>query len=107
MEIRCSDRDIQGEKICQSTQHPQLFIQPKQEALKQGKRTPEQSTMNREMSTLRRIFDELAVSDGYIKHDTVPENISIKLPKDQWNRRDDLTIKEWEELEKRSRRYYI
>ena len=59
------------------------------------------------MSCLRRVFSEVAVTHGFISKDTVPDIHSIRLPKDQKHRRDDLTTKEWEELERVARLYWI
>ena len=52
------------------------------------------------MSCLWRVFLEVAVTHGFISRDTVPDIPSIRSPKDQEHRRDDLTAKEWEELER-------
>ncbi len=59
------------------------------------------------MSCLRRVFSEVAVTHGFISKDTVPDIPSIRLPKDKKHRRDDLTSKEWEELERVARLYWI
>ena len=71
------------------------------------KEIPQQTTINQEMSCLRRVFSEVAVTHGFISKDTVPDIPSIRLPKDQKHRRDDLTAKEWEELERVARLYWI
>jgi|TARA_B100001094_G_scaffold42288_1_gene37045 hypothetical protein len=49
----------------------------------------------------------VAVTHGFISKDTVPDIPYIRLPKNQKHRRDDLTAKEWEELERVARLYYI
>ena len=68
---------------------------------------PKQTTINQEMSTLRRCLNEVAVANGYLTRDSVPEIPTIKLPKDKKHRRDDLSAKEWEELEKCCRYYWM
>jgi len=79
----------------------------KERAKEFGKDIPRQTTINQEISTLRRCFNEVAVSSGYLTRDSVPELPTIKLPKDKKHRRDDLTVKEWETLEKSCRYYWI
>ena len=79
----------------------------KERALEFGKEAPQQTTINQEISTLRRCFNEVAVSAGYLTRDSVPELPQIKLPRDKKHRRDDFTDKEWEELEKVMRYYWI
>ena len=79
----------------------------KERALEFGKDIPKQTTINQEMSTLRRCFNEVAVVNGYLTRDSVPEIPSIKLPKDKKHRRDDFSAKEWEELEKCCRYYWM
>ena len=71
-----------------------------------GKAIPRQTTINQELSTLRRCFTEVAVTNGFLTRDSVPEIPSVKLPKDKKHRRDDLTAKEWEEMEKVMRYYW-
>ena len=79
----------------------------KERAIEFKKEIPQQTTINQEMSCLRRVFSEVAVTHGFISKDTVPDIPSIRLPKDQKHRRDDLTAKEWEELERVARLYWI
>ena len=79
----------------------------KERAIQYGKDTPQNTTINQEISTLRRAFNEVAVAEGFIKRDSIPELPSIKLPKDKKHRRDDLTENEWLELEKCCRLYWI
>ena len=79
----------------------------KERAIQYGKDTPQNTTINQEISTLRRAFNEVAVAEGFIQRDSIPELPSIKLPKDKKHRRDDLTENEWLELEKCCRLYWI
>jgi integrase len=79
----------------------------KERALEFEKQIPKPTTINQELSTLRRMFSEVAVTNGFLTRDSVPEIPNIKLPKDKKHRRDDLTHKEWEEIEKCARYYWI
>ena len=63
----------------------------KEGAIQYGKNTPQNTTINQEISTLRRALNEIAVAEGFIKRDSIPELPSIKLSKDKKHRRDDLT----------------
>ena len=65
----------------------------KERAREFNKDTPQQSTINQELSTLRRCFNEVAVTNGYLTKNSVPEIPNIKLPKNKKHRRDDLTEK--------------
>jgi len=79
----------------------------KERALEFGKQIPVQTTILQEMSTLKRAFEEVGVAQGYVSRDSLPQIPSIKLPKDKKHRRDDLTEREWLELERASRLYWI
>ena len=79
----------------------------KERAIQYGKDSPQNTTINQEISTLRRAFNEVAVAEGFIKRDSIPELPSVKLPKDKKHRRDDLTENEWLELERCCRLYWI
>ena len=59
------------------------------------------------MSCRWRFFLEVAVNHRFISKDTVPDIPSIRLPKDQKHRRDDLTAKEGEEQERVAKLYGI
>ncbi len=73
-----------------------------------GKDTPVPTTINSELSTLGRLFREVAVVNGYLTEATMPIIPSMKKrDKDNKPRRDDLTDKEWLEIEKVSRLYFI
>ena len=72
-----------------------------------GKSPPRATTINQELSTLRRCFQEVAVANGFLTRDSTPEIPNIKLSKDKKHRRDDLTDKEWEIIEKTARLYWI
>lgn len=78
----------------------------KERAKELGKPMPKQSTINQELSTLRRCFQEVAVTNGFLTRDSTPEIPNIRLTKDKKHRRDDLTDKEWEQLEKCARYYW-
>ena len=78
----------------------------KERAKEFGKDIPQQTTINQEISTLRRCFAEVAVSNGYLTRDSTPELPKIKLPKDKKHRRDDLSENEWLMLEKCARLYW-
>lgn len=79
----------------------------KERAKELGKSIPKQTTINQELSTLRRCFQEVAISNGFLTRDSSPEIPNIKLAKDKKHRRDDLTDKEWEQLERCARLYWI
>ncbi len=53
------------------------------------------------------MFKQIAVGNNFIYQDNVPSIPSIKQSKDKKHRRDDLAAKEWEELERVARLYYI
>ena len=78
----------------------------KERALEFKKDIPVQTTILQEMSTLKRAFEEIGVKHGYVSRDSIPEIPSIKLPKDKKHRRDDLTDKEWEQLERACRHWW-
>ena len=78
----------------------------KEASHQEGKETPRQTTINAEVSTFRRMFEEIGVQEGYLNKDSVPTLKSVKLPKDKKHRRDDLTVDEWKELERSSRLYW-
>lgn len=78
----------------------------KEAAHQEGKKTPRQTTINAEISTFRRMYEEIAIQDGYLNKDSVPTLKSVKLAKDKKHRRDNLTVGEWEELERSARLYW-
>ena len=79
----------------------------KEQAREYGKQTPTQSTIVSELSTIGRMFKEVAVRRGFLTLATMPE-IKWKRPnKRQIKRRDDFTAKEWEAIEFSSRQYFI
>ena len=79
----------------------------KERAIQSGKSIPVQTTIAQEISTLGRAFNEVGVARGFISRDAIPELPRVKLPKDKKHRRDDFTEKEWLELERCSRQYWI
>ena len=79
----------------------------KEKAREYGKKTPTPQTIVSELSTIGRMFKEVAVRKGFLTLSTMPE-ISWKRPsKRRVTRRDDLTEKEWLEMEKTGRLYFI
>jgi len=72
-----------------------------------GKSPPKPTTINQELSTVRRCFQEVAVANGFLTRDGIPEIPNIKLSKDKKHRRDDLTDKEWSTIERTARLYWI
>lgn len=79
----------------------------KERAKELGKTPPQPTTINQELSTLRRCFQEVAVANGFLTRNSTPEIPNIKLSKDKKHRRDDLTDKEWESIERTARLYWI
>ncbi len=71
------------------------------------KKAPVQTTIMQELSMLKRAFKEIAVANRYVSEDTLPRIPKVKLPKDKSHRRDDLSNKEWEQLECSARGYWI
>ena len=73
-----------------------------------GKTDPTQQTIISEVGTIRRMFEEVAVARGYLSRATMPEiTYAKKRRKRHIDRRDEFTEKEWLELEKTSRLYFI
>ena len=79
----------------------------KERAIQSGKSIPVQTTIAQEISTLGRAFNEIAVARGFLSRDSIPELPNIKLPKNKKHRRDDLTEKEWLEVERCARQYWL
>ena len=78
------------------------------QAREYGKDTPQPATINSELSTLGRLFRDVAVVQGYLTEATMPIIPRMKKrDKDKKVKRDDLTEKEWLEIEKVSRLYFI
>jgi len=77
-----------------------------EKAREYGKKTPTPQTVISELSTIGRMFKEVGVRKGFLTLATMPE-INWKRPsKRRTARRDDLTEKEWLEIEKTSRLYF-
>ena len=73
-----------------------------------GKKDPIQKTIISELGTIRRMFEEVAVARGYLSRATMPEIAITKKNKRRIdNRRDDLSVPEWEQLERSARLYFI
>ena len=78
----------------------------KEKAREYGKKTPQAQTLVSELSTIGRMFKEVAVRKGFLTLSTMPE-IRWKRPsKRQVQRRDDFTEKEWLQLEFATRMYF-
>ena len=73
---------------------------------KAGRKLPRPTTLNGEFSTIRRMFKEIALTQGYITREQLPEIPTAKVPKDQSFRRSALTSQEWVQLEKAARLYW-
>ena len=72
---------------------------------KAGRVLPRPTTVNGEFSTIRRMFREVALAQGFIKMDQLPDIPNAKVPKDQSFRRSACSAEEWIQLEKTSRLY--
>ncbi len=79
----------------------------KEQALSLQIKPPVQTTIMQELSTLKRALVEVAVANGYVSEDSLPLIPKVKLPKDKSHRRDDFTNKEWEQLERSMRYWWI
>ena len=73
---------------------------------KQGRILPRPTTLNGEFSTIRRMFREVALAQGFINRDQLPDIPNAKVPKDQSFRRSALSADEWVQLEKTARLYW-
>jgi len=73
---------------------------------KAGRVLPRPTTLNGEFSTIRRMFREVALAQGFITRDQLPEIPTAKVPKDQSFRRSALSAEEWIQLEKTARLYW-
>ena len=73
---------------------------------KAGRVLPRPTTLNGEFSTIRRMFREVALAEGFITRDQLPEIPSAKVPKDQSYRRSAFSAEEWVQLEKTARLYW-
>lgn len=78
----------------------------KERSKEYGKQIPVPTTINQELSTLRRCFYEVAVTEGFLTESSVPTIPSVKLPKDKKHRRDEFSEHEWIEMEKAMRYYW-
>ena len=79
----------------------------REKAQEYGKTKPHPQTIVSELSTISRMFKEVAVRRGFLTLATMPE-ISWKRPsRRRMSRRDDLTEKEWLEMERCSRLYFV
>ncbi|MDM7958886.1 MAG: site-specific integrase [Synechococcus sp. WH 8007] len=74
---------------------------------KQGRRLPRPTTLNGEFSTIKRMWREVALSQGFITRDQLPEIPYAKAGKDQSFRRSSFSAEEWTQLERTARLYWI
>ena len=73
----------------------------------QGRRLPRPTTLNGEFSTIKRMWEEVALQKGFITRDQLPQMPYAKSPKDKTFRRSAFTSEEWMQLEKAARLYWI
>ena len=78
-----------------------------EKAREYGKPTPNPQTIVSELSTIGRMFKEVAVSRGFLTTATMPEIKNKRPSKRKAIRRDDLSVKEWLEIEKTARLYFV
>jgi len=74
---------------------------------KQGRKLPRPTTLNGEFSTIKRMWREVALAQGFVTRDQLPEIPYAKAGKDQSYRRSALTADEWVQLERSARLYWI
>ena len=72
---------------------------------KAGRVLPRPTTLNGEFSTIRRMFREVALAQGFITRGKLPDIPNAKVPKDQLFRRSAFSAEEWVQLEKTTRLY--
>ena len=85
----------------------QLWREEETDSLdKQGRKLPRPTTINAEFSTIRRMFKEVALAQGYITRDQLPEIPNAKIAKNTSFRRSAFTAEEWIQLEKSARLYW-
>ena len=73
---------------------------------KQGHKLPRPTTLNGEFSTIKRMWREVALAQGFITRDQLPEVPYAKAPKDQSYRRSAFSVEEWVQMEKAARLYW-
>ena len=73
---------------------------------KAGRVLPRPTTLNGEFSTINRVFREVALAQGFITRDQMPDIPKAKVPKAQSFRRSAFSAEEWIQLEKTSRLYW-
>lgn len=74
---------------------------------KQGRKLPRPTTLNAEFSTIKRMWREVALAQGFVTRDQLPEIPYAKTGKDHSYRRSALTAGEWVQLERSARLYWI
>ena len=73
---------------------------------KAGRVLPRPTTLNGEFSTIRRMFREMALAQGFITRDQLPDIPNAKVPKDQSFRRTAFSAEGLIQLEKTARLYW-
>ena len=74
---------------------------------KQGRKLPRPTTLNGEYSTIKRMWKDVALAEGFITRDQLPEIPYAKSPKDQSCRRSSFSVEECVQLDKTARTYWI
>ena len=73
---------------------------------KQGRKLPRPTTLNSEYSTIKRMWKEVALTEGFIAQDQLHEIRYAKSRKDQSYRRSSFSVEECVQLEKKAVRTY-
>ena len=87
----------------------ELWRQEQTDALdKQGRKLPRPGTINNELSTIGRMWREVALSKGFIDRGQLPDlpSARAKASKGESYRRSAFTAQEWVQLEKSARLYW-
>ena len=69
--------------------------------------TPSSTTLNGKYSTIKRMWKKVALAEGFITRDQLPEIPYAKSPKNQSYRPSSINVEEWVQLEKAARSYWI
>ena len=73
---------------------------------KAGRVMPRPTTLNGEFFTIRRMFREVALAQGFVTRNQLPAIPNAKVHKDQSFRRSAFSAEEWIQLEKTARLYW-
>lgn len=74
---------------------------------KQSRKLPRPTTLNGEFSTIKRMWKGVALTEGFITRDQLPEIPYAKSPKNQTYLRSSFSVEECVQLEKAARTYWI